>query len=268
MPDAWLESEYNNRAKVPEHGAIMAGWKQDAAAFRAAHAHADIALKYGPSARQALDIFWPGTSREAPLAMFIHGGYWQALDKDWFSHLATGFLAHGIALALPSYDLCPQVSLEVLTEQLRDAAAFLIDRHGRNIYATGHSAGGHLTAMLMATDFSARGLVGRVHGGYAISGLFDLEPLVETSINAGLKLDTAQARALSPLHLPAPDGKLHAFVGALEGDEYTSQSRRIAQIWRGTWGVIPGANHFTAIAPLTAPDSDMMKTIAAAILAG
>jgi arylformamidase len=107
-----------------------------------------------------------------------------------------------------------------------------------------------------------------VHGGYAISGLFDLEPLVETSINAGLKLDTAQARALSPLHLPAPDGKLHAFVGALEGDEYTSQSRRIAQIWRGTWGVIPGANHFTAIAPLTAPDSDMMKTIAAAILAG
>jgi len=267
MPDAWLESEYNNRAKVPEHGAIMAGWKQDAAAFRAGHAQAEIALKYGPSARQVLDIFWPGTSRDAPLAMFIHGGYWQALDKDWFSHLAAGFLSHGIALALPSYDLCPQVSLEVLTEQLREAAACLIARHGRDIYATGHSAGGHLTAMLLATDFRARGLRGGIHGGYAISGLFDLERLVETSINTALNLDAARARALSPLRLPAPAARLRAFVGELEGEEYASQSRRIAEAWAGTWGFIPGANHFTAIAPLTAPDSEMMKTIAADILA-
>jgi arylformamidase len=268
MPDAWLESEYNNRAKVPEHGAIMAGWKEDAAAFRAAHAYADIALKYGPSDRQIMDIFWPGTGREAPLAMFIHGGYWQALDKDWFSHLAIGFLAHGIALALPSYDLCPQVSLDVLTDQLRDAASFLITRHGRNVYATGHSAGGHLTAMLLATDFAARNVPGRVFGGYAISGLFDLEPLIHTSINTALTLDAAQARALSPLYLPAPEGRLRAFVGDLEGQEYARQSREIAAAWGGTWGLIPGANHFTAIAPLSAPDSEMMQTIAADVFAG
>jgi len=267
MPDAWLESEYNNRAKVPEHGTIMAGWKRDAAAFRAAHADAEIALKYGPSDRQVLDIFWPGTGRDAPLAMFIHGGYWQALDKDFFSHLAHGFNASGIALTVPSYDLCPHVSLDVLTEQIREAAAFLIMRHGRNVYATGHSAGGHLTAMLMATDFYARGIRGKLHGGYAISGLFNLEPLIHTSINAGLRLDTAQARALSPLHLPAPEGKLRAFVGALEGEEYASQSRGIANAWQGTWGFISGANHFTAIAPLTVPDSEMMKTIAADIFA-
>jgi arylformamidase len=268
MPDAWLESEYNNRAKVPEHGVIMEGWKHDAASFRAAHADAEIARKYGPSDRQVMDIFWPGTGRDAPLAMFIHGGYWQALDKDWFSHLAIGFLDHGIALALPSYDLCPQVRLDVLTEQIREAAAFLITRYGRNVYATGHSAGGHLTAMLMATDFAARDVPGKVHGGYAISGLFDLERLIETSINAGLGLDTTQARALSPLHLSAPESKLHAFVGELEGEEYTSQSRRIAEAWQGTWGFIPNANHFTAIAPLTVPNSDMMKTIAADVFAG
>jgi len=268
MLDAWLESEYNNRAKVPEHVAIMAGWKQDAATFRAVHGQADIALRYGPSKRQVLDIFWPGTSRDVPLAMFIHGGYWQALDKDSFSHLAAGFLGHGIALALPSYDLCPQVSLEVLIEQLREAVAFLIEHHGRDIYATGHSAGGHLTAMLLATDFYARGMPGRVHGGYAISGLFDLERLVATSINTGLNLDAARARALSPLHLPAPAGRLRAFVGALEGEEYASQSRRIAQAWAGTWGLIPGANHFTAVSPLTVPGSDMMKMIAADVFAG
>jgi arylformamidase len=268
MPDAWLESEYNNRAKVPEHGAIIAGWQRDAALFRAAHRHADIALNYGASDRQVMDIFWPGANRDAPLAMFIHGGYWQALDKDFFSHLAGGFNAHGIALAVPSYDLCPAVSLEVLTEQLREAAGFLIDRHGRNVYATGHSAGGHLTAMLLATDFAARGIRGEVHGGCAISGLFDLEPLVETSINGGLMLDPARAHALSPLHLPAPAGRLRAFVGALEGEEYTRQSRLMALAWRGMWGFIPGANHFTAIAPLTAPDSEMMAAIAADVFAG
>jgi len=267
MPDARLESEYNNRAKVPEHGAIMAGWKRDAAEFRAAHGQAEIALPYGPGARQVLDIFWPGAGRDAPLALFIHGGYWQALDKDWFSHLAAGFLGHGIALALPSYDLCPTVGLDVLIEQVRAAAAFLITRHRRDLYATGHSAGGHLTAMLMATDFAARGAPGKVHGGYAISGLFDLEPLVETSINDGLRLDKAQARALSPLHLPAPSGHLRAVVGALEGAEYASQSRRIAQAWNGTFGLLPGANHFTAIAPLAAPDSEMMRTIAADVAA-
>ena len=130
-----------------------------------------------------------------------------------------------------------------------------------------HSAGGHLTAMLLATDFLARRLLGTVHGGTAISGLFDLEPLVETSINNALKLNPTQARALSPIHLPAPRGKLHAYVGALEGEEYASQSRRIAAAWAGTWGFIPGANHFTAIAPLTAPDSDMMKMIAADVFA-
>jgi arylformamidase len=268
MQNAWLESEYNNRAKVPEHGDIMAGWIRDAASFRAAHAQAELGLKYGPSDRQALDIFWPGANWDAPVAMFIHGGYWQALDKDWFSHLATGFLRHGIALALPSYDLCPQVNLGILTEQLRDAAGFLIARHGRNIYATGHSAGGHLTAMLLATEFAARGVPGKVSGGYAISGLFDLEPLIETSINVALKLDAAVARTLSPLRLPAPQGRLHAFVGALEGEEYIGQSRSIAQAWNGTWGCIPGANHFTAIAALTDPDSEMMRTIAAAVFAG
>jgi len=268
MPDAWLESEYNNRAKVPEHATIMAGWTRDAAAFRSSHAQAELDLKYGPTERQALDIFWPGAGRDFPLAMFIHGGYWQALDKNSLSHLARGFLAHGIALAVPSYDLCPAVSLAVLTEQLRAAAGFLISHHGRDVYATGHSAGGHLAAMLLATDFSARGVPGKVSGGYAISGLFDLEPLIETSINAGLKLDTAEARALSPVNLPAPPGRLHAFAGDLEGEEYASQSRRIAQAWGGTWGLIPGANHFTVIEKLTVPDSDMMKTIARAALEG
>lgn len=266
MPDLWLESEYNNRAKVPENGAIIAGWKQDAAAFRAAQPDAEIGLKYGPRERQVLDIFWPATGRDVPIAMFIHGGYWQALDKDFFSHLAQGFQGHGIALAVPSYDLCPHVSLAELTEQVRGAAGYIMNRYRCDLYATGHSAGGHLTAMLLATDFPARGVPGTVYGGYAISGLFDLEPILYTTINDALGLNIEQALALSPLHLPPPRAKLQAFVGALEGEEYARQSRQIAAAWRGSWGLIQGANHFTAISPLTISESDMMQTIAASIL--
>lgn len=260
MPNAWLESEYNNRAKVPENGAIMAGWKQDAAAFRAAHANAEIALKYGPGARQALDIFWPGTGRDAPLAMFIHGGYWQALDKDWFSHLAAGFLAHGIALALPSYDLCPQVSLQTLVGQVRASAAFLARRHGRALLATGHSAGGHLAAMLLATDWPAHGLPrGTVRAALPISGLFDLLPLLQTTVNGPLGLDEATAHRLSPIHMPSPGLPIHAVVGSTEGLEYTRQSRAIAEAWGGTWEAAEGANHFTVVMPLADPDSALAR---------
>jgi arylformamidase len=252
--DETMEREYDNRAKVPAHPAIMQGWKHDAAALRAAHEHAEIDVAYGGGTREVLDIFWPDAARAAPLAMFIHGGYWQALDKDWFSHLARGFLAHGVALAIPSYALCPQVSLADLTAQVRNAAAFVMRRHGGDLYVTGHSAGGHLTAMLMATDWAARGHAGQVYGGLAISGLFDLEPLVDTSINDGLRLDRAEARRLSPIHQPAPAGRFHALVGAREGAEYTRQSRAIAQAWNGDWQVIRGGwpNSNTGISGISA----------------
>jgi arylformamidase len=253
------EAEYNNRAKVPGHPAVMAGWARDAAAFRAACAGAELDLAYGPSARQALDIFWPGSGWDGQLALFIHGGYWQGLDKSFFSHLAAGLLAHGVAVAVPSYDLCPQLTVGEITEQMRAACAFLHRRHGRNMLAIGHSAGGHLSAMLMATDWPARGLPsGLVPSALAISGLFDLRPLVQTSMNAALRLDEAEARRLSPLFVPRPAGRIHAAVGGLEGPEFIGQSRRIAEAWGGTWDVLPDHDHFTVIAPLADPASLMV----------
>ena len=99
------QAEYDNRAKVPDHPSIMQGWQRDAAAFRAAHPHLEAGLAYGDTPRQAMDLFWPDGRRDAPVALFLHGGYWQALDRSWFSHLARGFVGHGVALAVPSYDL-------------------------------------------------------------------------------------------------------------------------------------------------------------------
>ena len=237
----------------------MARWQAEAAAFRAAHPQSGLGLSYGPTPRQALDLFWPGTARDGPVTMFVHGGYWQRLDRSGFSHLASGLLAHGVAVAMPSYDLCPAVSLAMLVEQVRDAAAFLARRHGGGMLAAGHSAGGHLAAMLLATDWAARGLAApAIRTALPISGLFDLEPLTHTSVNDALGLNAAEARRLSPLFLPRPAGVLHAVVGGEEGVEYTRQTSSIAEAWGGTWEAMPGRNHFTVIEPLGDPKSALV----------
>jgi arylformamidase len=246
-----MEAEYNNLAKVREHPAIIAGWVRDAAAFRVTHATAELDLAYGPTPRQVLDLFWPAPQRNSPLALFIHGGYWQRLDKDYFSHFARGLLAHGVAVAMPSYDLCPQVTLAELTDQIRGMVAFLHRRHGRKPLATGHSAGGHLSAMLLAD--------GLVPAALPISGLFDLAPMLSTSMNTALALDATEARRLSPLFLPPPAGRLHAVVGGEEGPEFARQSRGIAEAWHGTWESLPGHNHFSILDELLDPASAMVR---------
>ena len=113
------EVEYNNRARVPENPALMAGWARDAAAYREQRAPRRIA--YGPGARHIIDVFADEREGKAPLVIFIHGGYWQALDGSWFSHMARGLNAHGIGVAVPTYDLCPQVSVADIIMQMREA---------------------------------------------------------------------------------------------------------------------------------------------------
>lgn len=254
-----FQAEYDNGAKVPEYLAIAERWTDTAARFRDGHANAELDVPYGPTPRQAVDIFWPGSTRGGRIAVFVHGGYWQRSHRTVFSHLARGLLAHGVAVAMPSYELCPQVSLANLTEQVRDAVAFLHRRHGGRFLALGHSAGGHLTAMLMATNWAARGLpADLVPAGLPISGLFDLPPMTHTTINAALGLDLAEAHRLSPLFMPAPGGPIHAVVGGTEGVEYTRQARSIAEAWGGSWESLPGLNHFTIVEQLANPASGIV----------
>jgi arylformamidase len=259
------EAEYNNRARVPENPSIMAGWAKDAAAYR--ERHAPRAIAYGPGARNSIDLF-PGND-EGPVVVFIHGGYWQALDGSFFSHLAGGLNAHGVSVAIPSYDLCPAVTVDQIIQQMRMATRELA-RLGRSLVMSGHSAGGHLAACLLATDWPAydASLPGElVVAAYAISGLFDLEPLVGTSINTALRLDDSTARAASPLFWKAPlRGSLDAVVGENESAEYFRQSRTIVERWGAAgiatrFGAIPNANHFTAIAPLADPQSPVVARL-------
>jgi arylformamidase len=260
--DVDYEVEYNNRARVPENPALIAGWARDAASYRAQHA--PRAMPYGPGARNTIDFF-PGNG-DGPIVVFIHGGYWQALDGSFFSHLAGGLNAHGISVAIPSYDLCPDVTVDRIIEQMRMASRELA-RLGERLVISGHSAGGHLAACLLATDwpaFDASLPKDLVTAAYAISGLFDLGPLVETSINKALRLDQAAARAASPLFWNAPvRGSLDAVVGGNESAEYFRQSRSIVERWGAAgiatrFGTVAGANHFTAIAPLVDADAPMV----------
>jgi arylformamidase len=259
--DVDYEVEYNNRARVPENPAIIAGWSRDAAAYRETHQAKTIA--YGPGERNRIDLF-SGNS-EGAIVVFIHGGYWQALDGSFFSHLAAGLNAHGVDVAVPSYDLCPAISIADIVDEMR-AAMRELAKLGRPLVVSGHSAGGHLAACMLATDWrtiDASLPADLVTAAYAISGLFDLRPLVKTSINAALKLDDASAKAASPLFWSSPSrSTLDAVVGGNESAEYFRQSRSIVDVWQAAgiatrFATIADANHFTAIAPLADPNSPM-----------
>jgi arylformamidase len=257
--DVDYEVEYNNRARVPENPAIIAGWARDAAAYR--EAHQPRVIPYGTGERNRIDLF--SGDGVGAIVVFIHGGYWQALDGSFFSHLAAGLNAHGIDVAVPSYDLCPAVSVAEIIGEMR-AASRQLAKLGQPLVVSGHSAGGHLAACMLATDWRAfdASLPDQVvTAAYAISGLFDLRPLVGTSINTALKLDDASARAVSPLFWKSPShGTLDAVVGGNESAEYLRQSRTIVDAW-DTAGIatrfatVRDANHFTAIAPLADPSS-------------
>jgi arylformamidase len=269
------EVEYNNRARVPEHADIFARWTRDAAAYRArtqAEENAELGLAYGTGPRQKVDLFFPDATGHTPLALFVHGGYWRSLDASMFSHVAGGLNARGIAVAVAGYDLCPQVTIAQIIDQIRTACLFLWRRFGQRIMVVGHSAGGHLAACMVATDWKR--LDGKapsdlVPAGYSISGLFDLTPLTATSMNSDLRLDANEVARISPLYWPVAAGRVFdAVVGAEESAEFLRQSRIIADGWRKggvetRYEEIAGANHFTVVDPLTDPNSAMTARCAA-----
>jgi arylformamidase len=267
------EAEYNVRARVPEHPEIFVRWARDAEDYRAEtlkRGRAELGLSYGDTPRQTLDLFRPQAGDPAALAIFVHGGYWRALDPSYFSHMARGLNGRGVAVAVAGYDLCPIVTISDIIEQIRRACLFLLQRFGRRMLVYGHSAGGHLTAAMVASDWQSlypKAPADLVPAGYAISGLFDLAPLTGLSMNQDLRLDAAEARRVSPLFWPlAPGRVLDAVVGDAESDEFKRQSRTVTQAWRQgnaqtRYEELPG-NHFTVLAPLADPASAMVARIA------
>ena len=257
------EVEYNNRARLPDHRDVLARWRARSAVERPA-ARAALDQPYGPGERQRYDLFHAGP----PLVIYIHGGYWQMGSREDTAFIARGFTDAGITVAVPSYSLCPAVSILDVIEDLRRCTAALWAATGARPVVVGHSAGGHLAAALLATDWRAydapADLVSTV---CAISGVFELAPLITTTMNAALRLDPALARAASPRWWPPPArGTLVTAVGAEETGEFHRQSRTLSELW-GAAGVatehltIAGANHFTIVDELTRPDSALFGRV-------
>ena len=263
------EKEYDNRARVPEHPQIFARHAREAEGYRKSAALAQLGISYGATARQIVDFFpGKGAGASAPLAMFIHGGWWRTREPASFSQLAAGANANGIDFALAGYDLAPTVTIAEIVEQMRAACAMLWRNMHKRIMVIGNSAGAHLAACMVATDWAtvAADLPGDlVPAAYGISGVYDLAPLTQISVNADLKLDDATARQLSPLYWSIPAGRIFdAIVGSLESSEFLRQSRIIADAWakRGVktrYEVIPGVDHFTIVDLLVDPNSAMTR---------
>lgn len=282
---AALDAQLNLRDRWPEHPEFFARWARDSAALRGRlGGHLDLA--YGPSAGQRLDLFVPQGARGAPLLIFIHGGYWQALDKGDFSYLAAPYLAAGIAFVSLNYDLAPDVSVAEIVRQVRAATAWLYHNartYGADpdrLYVSGHSAGGHLTVMAMGDDWHEDPAYGGglprdlVKGGCTVSGVYDLEPLRLSYHQAVLGLDPDMARRMSPLgNLPDHAGPLIFALGSEETEEFHRQQGLYLDAWRGaglsaTVVDLPGANHFSAIDAFGTADHPLFAAVSSLVLAG
>jgi arylformamidase len=274
-----MEREYNARAAIPDHPQIFARWAEQGAQVRRRRAGL-IDMPYGDDDGERLDFF-PTMQRSSPLLVFIHGGYWRSLDKSDFSWIAPPFLDAGVAVAFLNYGLAPRLPVDEIVRQQLRAIAWLHRRaeelgfDPRRIVVGGHSAGGHLTAMMMAAlwpAFDAALPPDLVKGGVAISGLYDLEPLVPLPfINSDLKLDAATARKLSPIRLPPATGApLLTAVGALESNEFKRQRQLIHQAWPHNVLEaleVASADHLTVCDRLAEPDSALFRATLDLVLA-
>ena len=266
---AWLDAQYNNRARIPDAMQVLERWAAESARARGrCDMHLD--LRYGDGPSETLDVYAPRAALlPAPVLFFIHGGWWRSLDKSDHSFVAPPFVDRGALVVVPNYALCPAVSIETIAMQMVRALAWTYrnaERFGGDparIVVAGHSAGGHLAAMLLCCDWrrvgGGRALPRRlVKSALAISGLFDLAPLRRTPyLQVDLRLTQESVRRLSPVRFAPPAGRLVAVVGGDESEEFLRQNALIRSAW-GARAVpvcesVPGANHFDVLDRLADP---------------
>lgn len=269
-----LEFQYGPRAAVQGVDEILARWVERSNAYYAASdCERDVA--YGPGAMETLDIFKPGNDN-APVLIFIHGGYWRALDKSDHAFLLEPFVKAGALVFSINYALCPAVTIDEITRQSRAACAWVwrnAAAYGGDpdrVHVYGHSAGGHLTGMMAATDWPSceAGLPkDMLKSATPISGLFDLAPILLISVNNDVHLDAAAAARLSPAALtPAYDLPMTIAAGGAETDEFRRQSKILHEAWGGSllrveYVESDGANHFTVMEGMTEPGNALTRKI-------
>jgi arylformamidase len=274
LDPAWLAAQYDNRARVPEHARHFANWAQASALVRE-KTPCRLDLRYGGRPAETLDLFFPSaeTRSPAPVLVFIHGGYWRSLGKSDFSFVAPSFNADGALVVVPEHTLAPLASIEEICLELTRALRWVFEHaaefggDAQRIALVGHSAGGHLAAMLLSCrwrEIDPTLPLQPLAGALSISGLFDLEPLRHVSmLQNDLQLTPTSVARLSPAFFPRPKGvgaaaaKMYVAVGALESEEFIRQTRLIRDVW-GPSAVpvcetVPGFDHFSILQSLADP---------------
>ena len=268
----FVERGYNNRAAVPDYPRWFERYAEFSIGARASPG-TKVDLRYGPGPKETLDLFLPAEAARGTF-LFLHGGYWRALDKSDFSFVATPFVAAGYAVAVANYDLCPQVSIATIVEESAHAVAWLAlegDSHGAHsgrIVVGGHSAGGHLAAMMLTIDWMASDLArDPIVGAVSLSGVHDLDAMLHFSANADLKLDQGEAARLSPVRLtPRSRKPLVLAVGADETPEFIRQTRLLWDAWpdnrpAGERGpiLVRDRHHFNVVVDYADPGSALTR---------
>lgn len=270
-----FDAQYNLRAGRPDYEVtVIPGWTRDSEAARATLDCA-LDLRYGEGEKQKLDVFRCGDTA-APTLVYFHGGYWQRGDKSVYSFLATPFVATGINVVVVGYDLCPAVTITRISEEAREALAYIwrnaddLRINRARITVMGHSAGGHITQMMMATDWPAFGADLSAHlpadlikAGIPVSPLSYLEPVRLTeALNTGIRMDAAEAEAESPMtkHPPLTDAPQLVVVGGAETAEFHRQARMYIEKYATPARamelyIVPGVDHFDELNVLADPAS-------------
>lgn len=262
---AWLDAQYNNRERVPQTAQILARWAESSKLARE-RLQGKLDIRYGDQPGEALDVF-PAARAGAPVLVFIHGGYWRTLDKADQSFIAPAFVEAGATVVVPNYALCPSVTIETIALQMTRALAWVWRNPGvhsgdpNRIAIAGHSAGGHLAAMLLSCRWKEVGddlPLRLLQGALSISGLYDLEPIRLTPfLQADLQLTPQSVKRLSPAFFPRPRGTLYAVAGLDESDEFLRQNQLIRDQWGPTsvpvCETVVGRDHFTVLHDLADP---------------
>ncbi|MFK7880980.1 alpha/beta hydrolase [Roseobacter sp.] len=255
-----LDDAYENGAYIAGAETYPPKWEKAAARFRdSLGARAELSLSYGSGDRQVFDFFnAKGTSKGS--LIFVHGGYWKAFDQTYWSHLGAGALASGWSVAMPGYDLCPQVRISEITKQIASAVAKIADRTSGPIALAGHSAGGHLVSRMMDPAILPEAVRRRITRIASISPVADLAPLLETSMNDILGLDAVEARAESLIAMAPPqEAEVKIWVGADERPAFLEQATAQAKAWGSEQTISPQKHHFDVIEALEDPNSDMVR---------
>lgn len=260
-----LDDAYANAPYIPGAADYPPRWSARASAFRdrlQLAGRAELGLAYGESPRQAIDLFYPETSVQG-LFVFVHGGYWLRFDRSYWSHLAEGALARGWAVAIPSYDLCPDVRISDITRQIACAVETSAGRVAGPVSLAGHSAGGHLVARMCVPGILSGDVAARLMRCVPISPVADLRPLLKTSMNSELGLTMAEAEAESPVLLKPMGVSITIWVGGEERPAFLDQAGWLATAWNCEQVLAEGRHHFDVIEALSDPKSAMVDNIVA-----